>query len=147
MLANIINGKSLHTSKCHTTLIVASTALVAQWHREIKDKLVSRFEDKKHGIGRVKEYHASAQIKGNEELQELLDCDIVLTTYAQVNKDYPNAEVPPELVTAEQKLKWWKAYYEENKGLLFRAKFHRVVLDEAHGTLFLSMHLKDLANP
>jgi SNF2 family DNA or RNA helicase len=61
-----------------------------------------------------------------------MDCDIVLTTYAQVNKEYPNAEIPPELVTAEQKLKWWKEYYEEHKGILFRAKFHRVVLDEAH---------------
>jgi SNF2 family DNA or RNA helicase len=132
MLANIINGKSLHTAKCHTTLIVASTALVGQWHREIRDKLVSRFEDKRNGVGRVKEYHAHAQIKGNEGLQELMDCDIVLTTYAQVNKEYPNAEIPPELVTAEQKLKWWKEYYEEHKGILFRAKFHRVVLDEAH---------------
>lgn len=132
MLANIINGKSLHTAKCHTTLIVASTALVGQWHREIRDKLVSRIDDKKNGIGRVKEYHASAQIKGNEVLQELMDCDIVLTTYAKVNKEYPKAEIPPELVTAAQKLEWWKEYYAEHKGPLFKAKFHRIVLDEAH---------------
>lgn len=72
MLANIVNGKALvGPKKCKTTLIVASPALVTQWRKEIADKVYTVREDKKHGIGRVKEYHASAQLKSNEEQQEL----------------------------------------------------------------------------
>lgn len=131
MLCNIVNGRVLHTKKCHTTLIVASAALVSQWRQEIADKVYTNRE-KKYGIGRVKEYHATAQIKSNQELEELRECDIVLTTYTQVQKSYPNTEIPSQYTTAKQKAEWWKDHFEENKGALHRIKWHRVVLDEAH---------------
>jgi SNF2 family DNA or RNA helicase len=130
MLTNIVNGKSLQKSNCRTTLIVASAALVSQWRQEIADKVCTTKEDK-HGIGRVKEYHASAQIRGNQEIEELEDCDIVLTTYTQVQKSYPKAEPPEEYTDSKQKDAWWDKYYEEHKGVLHRIKWHRVVLDEA----------------
>jgi SNF2 family DNA or RNA helicase len=130
MLANIVNGKSLQKTNCRTTLIVASAALVSQWRREIADK-VCTIKESKHGIGRVREYHASAQTKSNEELEELQECDIILTTYTQVQKSYPKAEVPAEYTTSQQKEAWWSKYFEENKGPLHRIRWHRVVLDES----------------
>jgi SNF2 family DNA or RNA helicase len=126
-----VNGKPLHTSKCHTTLIVASAALVSQWRKEIAEKVYTDRE-KKSGIGRVKEYHTTAQIKSNQELDELKECDIILTTYTQVQKSYPSTDIPAEYTTAQQKADWWKKHYDENRGALHRIKWHRVVLDEAH---------------
>lgn len=71
MLGNIVNGKALvGPRKCKTTLIVASPALVAQWRQEIADKVATVHEDKKFGLGRVKEYR-HAQLRSNEEQQEL----------------------------------------------------------------------------
>jgi SNF2 family DNA or RNA helicase len=130
MLANIVNGKSLQKTNCRTTLIVASAALVSQWRREIADK-VCTIKESKFGIGRVREYHASAQTKSNEELEELQECDIILTTYTQVQKSYPKAEIPAQYTSAQQKVDWWNKHYEENKGVLHRIKWHRVVLDES----------------
>jgi len=130
MLANIVNGKPLQKAKCRTTLIVASAALVSQWAREIDDKVYTD-KQSKHGIGRVKQYHASAQIKSNQELEELMECDIVLTTYTQVQKSYPKADIPAEYTTADQKNGWWKNHYERRRGPLHRVKWFRVVLDEA----------------
>lgn len=128
MLANIINGKSLEKKNCRTTLIVASGALVTQWAKEIDDKVYTTKENR-HGIGRVKEYNS--KMRGNQVVEELQDCDIVLTTYSQVQSSYPNAKIPPEYITAEQKNKWWAKHYSENRGPLHRVKWHRVVLDEA----------------
>lgn len=130
-LAAIVNGKPLQDSKCHTTLIVASAALVSQWAQEIAEKVCNPKESKTFGINRVLEYHSSAKLKGNQELEMLTECDIVITTYTQVSKSYPKAEIPSKYVTAEQKLEWWKEYYENHKGPLHRVKWHRVVLDEA----------------
>jgi SNF2 family DNA or RNA helicase len=130
MLANIVNGKSLQQSKCRTTLIVASAALVSQWRREITEKVYTDKQNK-YGVGRVKEFHAKAQIKSNQEVEELMECDIVLTTYTQVQKSYPKAEIPAEYTTAEQKNEWWKNYYAKHKGILHQIKWYRIVLDEA----------------
>ena len=130
MLANIVNGKSLQKSNCRTTLIVASAALVSQWRREIADKVCTSKESK-FGIGRVREYHASAQTRSNEELEELQECDVILTTYTQVQKSYPKSEIPAEFTTAEDKVKWWRKFFDEEKGPLHRIKWHRVVLDES----------------
>jgi SNF2 family DNA or RNA helicase len=123
MLANIVNARPLLKTDCRTTLIVASAALVSQWRQEIANKVYTRRENKHHGIGRVMEYHANSQALGNEQIEMLLECDIVLTTYTQVSKSYPKAEPPAKFVTAEQKLEWWKTYYEKNKGILHRIRW------------------------
>jgi SNF2 family DNA or RNA helicase len=123
MLANVVNSHSLLKKDCRTTLIVASAALVSQWRQEIADKVYTRRENKQFGVGRVMEYHANSQALGNEQIEMLLECDIVLTTYTQVCKSYPKAEPPAKFVTAEQKLEWWKKYYEDNKGILHRIRW------------------------
>jgi SNF2 family DNA or RNA helicase len=128
MLTNIVNGKSLQKNKCRTTLIVASAALVSQWRREITEKVYTDRESS-HGLGRVKEFHGN--LRSNQEIEELMECDIVLTTYTQVQKSYPKAEIPAEYTTASQKNEWWKKYFETERGILHRIKWHRIVLDES----------------
>jgi len=82
MLANIVNGQPLvGRKKCKTTLIVASPALMAQWRREIADKVYTKKEDKVHGIGRVKEFSSAAQLRSNQEQEELEDVSIVPISY------------------------------------------------------------------
>lgn len=46
-------------------------------------------------------------------------------------KSYPKADVPAEKTTVESKAAWWRQHWAENRGLLHRIKWHRVVLDEA----------------
>ena len=131
MLANIVNGRSLQTSDRRTTLIVASPALVKQWRAEIRNRVETISNTQKNGIGRVLEFNSNAKNSSSDDVALMMDHDVVLTTYSQVIKSYPKAEYPAQLTTSEQKLKWWKAYFEEHKGALHRAKFHRVILDEA----------------
>ncbi|EMC91603.1 hypothetical protein BAUCODRAFT_79159 [Baudoinia panamericana UAMH 10762] len=131
MLANIINGKPPEKEEHRATLIVASPALVSQWRAEIEKHSWSKRENK-HGIGTIIESRAGCRLQSNNSEELLEQADIVLTTYHEVGQSYPKAIFPPQLVTSKQKEEWWKHHYEENRGILHRARFYRVVLDEAH---------------
>lgn len=130
-LACIINGKAKAKSKVRTTLIIASPALVNQWDNEIQAHCARRREGNRHGIGRVVQYRSGSRMKSNDTEAMLEEADIVLTTYYEVCKSYPKVVLPASLTTAQQKDSWWRAYYEEHRGILHRIKFHRVILDEA----------------
>ncbi|KAF2772880.1 P-loop containing nucleoside triphosphate hydrolase protein [Teratosphaeria nubilosa] len=131
MLCNIINGRAKTNSKHTATLIVASPALISQWYSEIQKHCQSRREHKQYGLGNVILYKSGFRILGNNVIESLEQADIVLTTYYEIAKSYPKAIVPPNLVTAGQKDAWWKQHFDENRGIFHRAKFHRIVLDEA----------------
>lgn len=49
----------------------------------------------------------------------------------KVVKSYPKYNPPKEIVLPEMKEAWWKAAYEENRDLLHKIHFYRVILDEA----------------
>lgn len=132
MLANIVNGKPvMKDAKPRCTLIVAAPALVGQWVQEIATHTQSQRESKKHGIGLVVQFRAGNRIQSNNTEAVLSEADIVLTTYHEVAKSYPKANVPANLVTAEQKDDWWREHFEQEKGTLHRVSWLRVVLDEA----------------
>jgi SNF2 family DNA or RNA helicase len=57
--------------------------------------------------------------------------DIVLASYNEVMRSYPCNVPPIELQTARQKTDWWEKTYQEQRGVLHRMFFKRVVLDEA----------------
>ena len=98
-------------------------------------------------MGRIIKHVAGHRIDSNMAMDVLQDAEIILTTYGEVLRSYPKADVPEDLVTATQKVSnfnkvgvsmltieqdnWWREYYEENKGILHQVKFLRVVLDEA----------------
>lgn len=96
--------------RCKTTLIIAPLALLQQWHKEILAKVKGEY-----GI-RVIIFHGTS--KRHMGIQHLLTYDVVLCTYGKLAFEY-------------------KTRYEQNKPeavtiLNPRAKFHRVILDEAH---------------
>jgi SNF2 family DNA or RNA helicase len=123
MLANIVNGQPPPGQQPRTTLLVASPALLTQWDKEIQQHTNCGLKVMKYSAGtRIVSSHAETVLKGH---------DIVLTTYGEVMKSYPKNEPPIHCQTAEQKIAWWKDVYENNRGILHRMMFLRVVLDEA----------------
>lgn len=76
-------------------------------------------------------YSAGTRIDSTMALNVLGAHDVVLTTYTEVMKSYPKNEPPIECINAEQKIAWWEKTYEEQRGVLHRMMFFRIVLDEA----------------
>jgi SNF2 family DNA or RNA helicase len=132
MIANIINGKP-NAGEPKTTLIVASPALVGQWHAEILKFTQTKKENKKHGISRIIQHRAGYRQGGDhDQIKEAIEAsDICLTTYSEVQRSYPKNIVPPEITTERAKQIWWSDYFANNKGVFHDIKFHRVILDEA----------------
>ncbi|KAK8219371.1 hypothetical protein M8818_001106 [Zalaria obscura] len=135
MLANIVNGRPPPQQKRRglrkTTLIIASPALVDQWFEEIEKHCISGI-NKKNGIGRIYRYKSGGRRISDNDVDLLKDCDVVLTTWYELNQSYPMTKPPLELTTRERKDAWWKEWYESEKGVLHRVPWLRVVLDEAH---------------
>ncbi|GAB1736623.1 hypothetical protein NU219Hw_g8248t1 [Hortaea werneckii] len=130
-LANIVNGLPPEKSRRKATLVIASPNLITQWWREIKDHVETKRENKHHGIGRFMIYKSKDDKNHNDIIEHLSECHIVLSTWYELQKSWPKAVPPPELVTAEQKDAWWKDYLEQERGVLHRVEWLRVVLDEA----------------
>lgn len=89
-------------------------------------------------LGKVGRFHSGCHFKEKrttksveELIQIMLSYDIVLTTYGEVSKSYPKQECPPEIDNDDDYDQWWKAHFEENRGIFHSTKFKRVVLDEA----------------
>ncbi|KAK5165240.1 uncharacterized protein LTR77_009338 [Saxophila tyrrhenica] len=116
--------------KNRATLIVAAPALIAQWDKEIRQHVATK-SDSKYGLGRVAHHRAGHKSDINDLEEMLANSDIVLTTYYEVMKSYPKCLPPPNLVTAAQKEAYWKETWENDRGLLHKIKWLRVVLDEA----------------
>jgi hypothetical protein len=137
MLANIMNGLK-ESRACRgaprTTLIVANRNILQQWQAELRRHCKSRDVDRRHGYGTVSEHYSGRRIAlhDDEIIAKIEESEICFTTYSEISRSWPAADPPLELTTAEEKNEWWKAHFEENKGIFLRARFHRVVLDEAH---------------
>ncbi|KAI8942436.1 hypothetical protein NX059_000506 [Plenodomus lindquistii] len=124
MLANIVNGQPAKNSReLKTTLLVASPALLSQWKNEIE-----LHTDKDLKIMR---YGAGNRIDSTNAFDILRAHDIVLTSYAEVMKSFPKSDPPVQYQTVQQKMAWWEQAWEQNRGVLHRMTFLRVVLDEA----------------
>lgn len=123
MLANIVNGRPTPGRGPRSTLIVASPNLLTQWASEIEAHTDCNLS--------VLRYCSGNRIDANNKEAILQQSDIILTTYHEIMKSYPKNEPPVECMTAEQKIAWWKAQFEERRGILHRMQFFRVVLDEA----------------
>ncbi|KAI7238632.1 hypothetical protein KC330_g2487 [Hortaea werneckii] len=131
-LANIVNGLPPEKSRRKATLVIASPNLITQWWREINDHVETKRENKQHGIGRFIRYKSSKDDEShNDIIEHLSESHIVLSTWYELQKSWPKAVPPPELVTAAQKDTWWKNHLEKERGVLHRVQWLRVVLDEA----------------
>lgn len=137
-LANIMNNlPNLLEEGPRATLIVASRAILAQWQAELRKHCksqVGRDRDRRYGYGKIVTHYSGHRLKMQDEelIAELEDAHIVFTTYSEISASFPQASPPIYLTTAEEKSRWWNDHYEKNKGVFLRARFLRVVLDEAH---------------
>ncbi|KAL1873175.1 hypothetical protein Daus18300_003994 [Diaporthe australafricana] len=96
--------------KRKTTLIVAPLALLRQWEKEISTKVKPQYKLKTVVFhGPECKYQTASQ---------LLEYDVVLCTYAKLQTEYKN--------------KFELKKPENVKILASKAKFYRVILDEAH---------------
>ncbi|KAK4687537.1 hypothetical protein P7C73_g2588, partial [Tremellales sp. Uapishka_1] len=121
-----MSGNPSPEKKVQTTLIVAPLALLQQWRAEIEGRTTE-------GAFKVMIYHGSNRTRSTNELKRH---DVVLTTYGVLSGEYPKEmkekrrkkrnqtdseddEPKPEVVIRK-------------KGPLFKMKWYRVILDEAH---------------
>lgn len=102
------------------TLVVVPSNLVAQWQDEI-DACCSDLT--------VVHYHSA---KSNRvRMSNIRRADIVVTTYHEVAKAYPNIDRLKKLENTENDLEVTKKF-SDALGELFTVEWHRVILDEAH---------------
>ncbi|KAK0643270.1 SNF2 family N-terminal domain-containing protein [Cercophora newfieldiana] len=105
-----------------TTLIVVPKSSLTQWEAEISKHIPE---------GAFKEPHIYKR-RDNVKYKLWSTSDIVLTTYAEVSRSHPTAEVRDRIdemeVSEEKKIE----EYQKRLGDLYRVQFYRVVLDEAH---------------
>lgn len=114
-----------------TTLIVVTAGLLQQWLDEVGEHCVERTGNGK-GINEFKIYRAAHEKGSGNPLKSLKAHDILITTYEEVANSFPLRDPPPEMTDKNERDEWWEDHFEDNKGLLHRMHFHRVVLDEAH---------------
>ncbi|MCJ1469878.1 hypothetical protein MMC07_008522 [Pseudocyphellaria aurata] len=123
--AMISNPPSSEDSQ--TTLIVCTPALVTQWRHELDKHAEPKL------FSSIIRYQAStvARMFGTRCEAIISKAQVVLTTYQEVLKSYPKYNPPKEVILPEMKEAWWTKTYDENRGLLHKIHFYRVVLDEA----------------
>ncbi|KAL9102689.1 MAG: hypothetical protein Q9163_002180 [Psora crenata] len=113
------------SDKAKSTLIVVQPGLLQQWYDELK-----RHTDE-NTFQSVIVYHGGHRLAGKGILPLLERADVVLTTYQEVVRSYPKAEIPTGINSVEQLQHWWKSIWAEDCDLLHKAYFYRVVLDES----------------
>ena len=126
MIANIINGyeASIGPKMNKTTLIVVPPALVNQWYDEIQ-----KHKEPKQLL-QVMIYRAGSRFKSSDEVSILCGMDIIITTYNEICRSYPQYKEPETLVTQEAKDAWWAEEFRTKRGPLHQIYFRRIVLDE-----------------
>ena len=137
-IACMISNRPAPGSDSRCTLIVSTPALVTQWESEIrKHAEPGTFPTmfKYHGKEFTRTYGQDAQ----EKVQK---ADVVFTSYQEVWKSYPRYQPPKHIVIPEKKREWWAQSYEENRSILHRVHFHRIVLDEAQ---IIKNHLSQIS--
>ena len=103
------------------TLIVCPATIVNQWIDEIATHAGGFFK-------KVLHYKTSAKIP----LEIIQDCDVVITSYHEVMKQFPFPDSKArQLIARNGHESWWRQAIND-LGVLHKIKFLRIVLDEAH---------------
>ena len=144
--------------KTRTTLIVTTTSTVTQCKDHLH--IISlTFADEpgsneiirhchKDYAGNVLLYRSGCKLNSHNLEKSLQEFDIMyvstitggdrliwpysrITTYNEVMRSYPAIDPPSDLKSLNEKTDWWKCNFEQNRGVLHRIYFRRIVLDEA----------------
>ncbi|KAF9485841.1 hypothetical protein BDN70DRAFT_870738 [Pholiota conissans] len=112
MIATMAANMPAYDDECRTTLIVVPAALLQQWKDEI--------DTKTNGLFDVHIHHGKDKLK---KLSQIRDKDVVVVSYQTLCQDFN----VPKGTSPEDEVDWIQQY----GGLLSKAKFYRVVADEA----------------
>ena len=111
--------------KNRATLIVCSPGLLTQWEREIE----THTED--GHLDLILKHHSVNRVCGKAAVNVMQGQEVILTTYQEVIKSYPKAEVPEDMRNEEELKAWWKKQWNQERDVLHKVNFYRVVLDES----------------
>lgn len=130
-LANMVNGRPRKgdADAIFTTLVVVPRALLSQWKSEIARHCEFERTRTRWGLGRVRIFRDNMS-KGYD-LDDFRTADIVLTTYYDVMKSWPEA-IYPEGLPQSDRAQYFKDHLHGKRGPLHRFRFLRIVLDEGH---------------
>ncbi|KAL9605751.1 MAG: hypothetical protein Q9179_001060 [Wetmoreana sp. 5 TL-2023] len=126
VLACMVANRPLPGAGPKTTLIVCTASLVLQWEQEIR-------KHTREGVFPiVARHHAGLRVSGSTGAHLLMgQADIIITTYDEVRKSYPNFKPPQHIVLPEAKRAWWEEQFEKQRDVLHRVHWYRIILDEA----------------
>ncbi|KAE8143056.1 SNF2 family N-terminal domain-containing protein [Aspergillus pseudotamarii] len=136
-LANIVDGRPPDpTDPVRTTLIVVPSQLVSHWMTQLQ----------KHceidAIGEVLVYRANARYLTLDVPKSIQKHNIVITTYDEVRRSYPQCNIPSQIADKDKLIEWWTETYKNDVGPLHQIKFRRIILDEAH---IIKNHLSQIS--
>ncbi|KAG5651444.1 hypothetical protein H0H81_008625 [Sphagnurus paluster] len=112
MIATMVKNMPNVNDEARTTLIVVPAALLQQWKEEVETKTNEVFS--------VHLHHGKDKLK---KLSQVKHHDVIVTTYQTLNQDF---NTPKDVDPAEE-----AEWLADNGGILAKAKFYRVVADEA----------------
>ncbi|CAD0113514.1 unnamed protein product [Aureobasidium uvarum] len=134
-IANIVNGRPLTSfpphlqPESHTTLIVVPSSLLGQWKIELRRHTRRENRRSDWGLGDIHIFRDS--LSEEHEPLHFQRVDIVLTTYYDVRRSWPECEFP-EGLAEDDRAAFWLENIQEKRGPLHKYKFLRIVLDEGH---------------
>ncbi|KAL8968912.1 MAG: hypothetical protein Q9183_002247 [Haloplaca sp. 2 TL-2023] len=125
VLACMVANPPRPDAETKATLIVCNASLVHQWETEIG------LHAHRDSFPVVLRHSAMARTSGTQGVHlHLQKADIVVTTYEEVRRSYPDFKPPKHVVLPEEKRAWWDQQYEKKRDLLHQVRWYRIVLDE-----------------
>ncbi|KAI1938582.1 hypothetical protein LOZ66_003385 [Ophidiomyces ophidiicola] len=122
-IATIVDGQPSPEDASKITLIVVPSHLVDHWMSQLKEHC------KPHVLGAILRHHAAEKISEDVFTYCLGGTGVILTTYTEVRKSYPEFEISPEIVKYSEKQTAWRNQFYNNCGIIHRINFHRIILD------------------
>jgi hypothetical protein len=126
-IANIVNGLEDPLAETLPTLICVPSSLLAQWEAEL-NKHIDQDWLRKKNLQMVVPFHHKME---SEPFVRLLEgAFIVLTTHHEVRRSCSKVKFPTDISTAEEREAWFKENRNKLRGILYKIRWRRFVIDE-----------------
>ena len=124
-IALILCNPPKRTDKYRATLIVVEPNLLNQWKNELDLHLEDGVLDNRIFI------HPGSRPDGDGFVLAMERADVVLTTYWEVVNSFPKVDLDRGFESVEELKEYWLKESKSKRGLLHKARFFRIILDES----------------